>query len=216
MKHRLVFCMILVFLVGGFAATVFADDILPPCWRGELGTTSQIWEFLTPSNPTHPDGPAPGGQPWLPSTIALIEPGPGMQWLPTFEGREGVWPLSGKIDVTVDNFNTNPDNEKWIWLQLTWRPQELGAVPSIFAQADQSPEIGPLQPFFSIPMSDGWMFSAYEWNFPFNPPDEFITISGQINVDELVIDTWCVPEPSTFTMLIIGAMGLAFMAWRRR
>jgi len=73
--------MPLVSLLLAMPAVGLADDVQPPSWRGQISTTSQMWEFQAPLQPPVtllPDGPAPGGQPPLPSTNAWIA---GNDWL---------------------------------------------------------------------------------------------------------------------------------------
>ena len=64
-----------------------------------------------------------------------------------------------------------------------------------------------------IPES-GWYESTYTWEIYPNPFDEWFTIAGDILVDEIVIDTWCIPEPATLALLLIG--GLALLRRRRK
>jgi hypothetical protein len=47
-------------------------------------------------------------------------------------------------------------------------------------------------------------YSIYHIDRLVNPPSEYIKIRGGINADELVVDTWCVPEPATIGLLCLG------------
>ncbi len=58
----------------------------------------------------------------------------------------------------------------------------------------------------------GWLTQKPPYNPPGPSGDGWINLSGGIDVDELVIDTWCVPEPSALALLIIGGL----LAVRRR
>jgi hypothetical protein len=203
---------------------VLADDVFPPPWRGEVSTTLQYWEFNYDSNPTgwerfyEPDGPGPldEGPPYitgyLPSTNVIVWPDPNT-WYPDdpLHGstRQGIFPLSGWIDVIVDNHN--PPNEfKWVWVQLTWA-QEFAGGHSQPAFSNLSP--APVDPpvlIDEVDHLDGWYTSTYEWFIRPNPPFEEFTIGfdtgGGILVDELVIDTWCIPEPATMGLLLVGGL----------
>ena len=67
------------------------------------------------------------------------------------------------------------------------------------------------------PVGDGnWYLSTYEIRLSPNPSTETINIGGAIMVDELVIDTQCVPEPSS--LLVVGGslLGLAGYAFKKR
>src|SRR3972149_3791422 len=104
MKQILFTCLAIGLMLSGLVVTAAADDVQPPPWRGQWSTTSQMWEFMqpTPLVPFLPDGPAPGGMPPLPSTQVIVNPI--SPWIPIdpLSHREGIWPLSGRIDVTVD------------------------------------------------------------------------------------------------------------------
>ena len=225
MKHWFAVCAVFALMLGGLVVTAVAEDLQPPWWRGQISTTSQIWEFINPQpNPIKPDGPAPGGQPPLPSTQLVVTPGPSPwdHWLEMDHPYEykpndwvgyGVWPLSGRMDVTVDNHNP-PNEVKLVQVQLTWRPQDVGEVP-IFENLYPAPVKPPVL-VQEILLGPEWRESTYAWEIRPNPEYERFTISGTINVDELVVDTWCIPEPSTFMLLGMGAIGLGAYAWRRR
>ncbi len=200
--------VVLVWAVVGLflAAPALGDDLYPPPWRGEWSTTSQYWEFMTPNlGPLQPDGSPAGGQPWLPSTNVVVTPyGDWISYDP-ISGREGIWPLSGEIDVTVDNHNP-PNLYKWVWVQLTWRPQQPNCEPSI-CEFNPLP-VGCPEIKSEITLPGGWYHTTYFWEIRPNPPDEFFTIRGFIDVDELVVDTWCIPEPGTLGLLVLGSLAL--------
>lgn len=124
MQKLIMISMCLLFV----GATAMADDIQPPWWRGLESTTLQGWEFLIPQatniNPDWP-GPLDEGPPYkvgyLPSTeIIIVEPGPGMNWIDVDQasGRQGIWPLSGRMNIIVDNHKP-PNPFKWVWVQIT-------------------------------------------------------------------------------------------------
>ncbi len=226
--NKVVFTLI-VFVMCVAPLVAPAEDLQAPWWRGEWSTTSQYWEFSIddPGDPLGaglaPDGSPVGGQPWLPSTMLWVTPGPGMGWLEEDkvydyelpDGRTGtvgigVWELSGAIEVVVDNHDPNPDNEKWIWVQITWRPQIEGAVLE-FWNLSPLPIYDPriVEEILFDPTDPlGWRETTYEWKLDWNPMDEWFTFGGDINVDELVVDTWCVPEPGIFAIMGLGLVTL--------
>lgn len=194
----------LVWAVG----PVFADDLVVPLWRGSERSTFGQWEFDT-SIPT----PTPELGSFNPfgSPAMLVTPGEDMGWLNTLAGRQGVWQLSGEILVDIPN-NPHPLMWKDIQIQLTWLPQQSGARPAV--------EVTPLPGgevfaggFTETVLPGGWLHTVFTYLVIPNPDSERIRISGEINVDELVIDTQCVPEPAS-----LGLMGLWGIGWliRRR
>jgi hypothetical protein len=221
MKQVLLISLTLGLLLGGLIVTATADDIQPPWFRGLPRTTSQMWEFnepVPPGTPIEPDGPAPGGLPPLPSTYLTVWPLNG-EYIPYDEnsGRMGIWPLSGHIDVLVDNY---PEPlEKTMWVQLTWQSQDPMnplSVPTLYG-FDAYPEAAqtPAEIVATEDLGFGWFETTYTWEIIPNPQWESFQIGGTINVDELVIDTIC-PEPSTFVLLGLGAMLLGIYGWRRK
>lgn len=206
-------CLCMLFV----SSIALAEDLNPPEWWGWHGTTWQGWEFDTPD----PGPMSPDWGEYLPSTYLIVTPGPGMGWLEYDRPYQyaydpenpdggvvglGVWELSGSIDAIVDNW-PEPNPEKCIWIQITWRPQDVGEFPIIYLSDPLGGQIGPVtEPINVIPLGPDWIHSTYEIVLGYNPPDEFIHIEGTINVDELVIDTWCVPEPATVGLLGLGAL----------
>jgi len=201
-----------------WTAPAWGVDLNPPPWRGQWSTTSQVWEFNydplpgappeTPREYIDPDGPAPGGMPPLDSTYLIVTPLG--DWIEQYEieGPYGVWPLSGEIFVHVDNHD--PPNEfKWVWVQLTWYPQDItGLEPELSAFNPMYDPDYPSKLIDQAQLINGWFVSTYEWRIYPNPEWEEFVISGNIYVDELVVDTWCIPEPATIGLLGLGALAV--------
>lgn len=210
------------------AASVLADDLEPPGWRDndnaeDNRSTYQRWEFETPDDGIGsltgllPDSPYTNPQfdPLNPVNAplgAIIMPKDGDDWRDELNGRTGVWPLSGTISIQIPNYSDGP--EKTIWIQLTWMPQIQDAVPEIIAMTNYQPFVPAGDPLIEQPAGPAdtdWIHSTYLITVQPNPEFEMISISGDIYVDEMVIDTIC-PEPAT--MVLLG-LAVPFVLKRR-
>ncbi|MCX5655042.1 MAG: PEP-CTERM sorting domain-containing protein [Planctomycetota bacterium] len=193
--------LLAVLAMAFFVTPVLADDLNRPAWRDLPGTTWQMWEFSTPEPMPMPDfGHNPYGM--FQATVYPIE-----AWMPMKDGELGVWPLSGMIDVPINNYPIS-DNEKLIWVQITWQSQPGGV--NQFPMVNEIVWGGASTLIESDPLPDNpfWTHSTYEIVLPLNPDFEWVTIVGDINVSELVIDTYCTPEPATMALLGLGGLGM--------
>ena len=212
MKKLLLTAMVALFALAQLS---FAEDLNPPTWRGQPGTTLQAWEFSDGDPNPLPDwGDNTQGVPQM-----QVTPGFGQEWQATWAGRIGVWPLSGEIIVTIPNFpDLNP--LKLIWIQLTWTPQVPGGVIQFLEETTFGTGVpgegisGVLQKRIVLEENqvipgEYWYHDTYLIVLPENPPEETILISGSVDVDELVIDTWCtIPEPGTMALVGVGILAL--------
>jgi hypothetical protein len=202
------------------STTVLAEDIFPPPWRGQPGTTWADWEFLTP-NPT----PLPEVQfnPYGDSST-VVYPGFSQTWQQEWGGHVGVWPLSGVAFIEIPN-SPVPNPYKDIWVQVTWAAQVPGPGGQPYVSEEYSGltgslinqiALGPTNAQPSPPLGDTWYQSVYQIRIQPNPPHEKIVIGGSIMLDELVIDTYCVPEPATLIMFAAAIASALFAGAIRR
>ncbi len=203
-------------LIAGaaFALTTsqaFAEDLFPPPWRGNPGSTFERWEFLTDSLTPAPDEV---NNPW--GTVeAGVAPNPLVNpaWELNAAGApgQGVWSLSGTMTFYIPNTPWPYDKE--VQLQITWR--DTPGFPATGPTTDMVSPNGP-SPFTcsqTTSLPNGWYVSTYCGTIIPNPPWEVISIGGNVDVDEVVIDTVC-PEPQTYALLAgLGLLG--FGVWRR-
>ncbi len=220
---------------------IMADDYILPPWRGGWCTTTQWWEFADDTLFPNPDGPGPlvpgtPGDPYqpgyLPHTAAIVNHFGLGYWIDTAtdgSGREGIWsiPSSGHIEISVVNHEP-PNPHKWMWVQLTWKDQDgyppvtdpLSLLTGFYGYGPGgSYEPGYYVHDTPVVLEDpvdafGWHTTTYEWFIYPNPVSEMFNISGTILVDQVVIDTWCVPEPNATILLVVGALGILFIRKR--
>ena len=210
------------------SGSALADDVLPPPWRGEDRTLTAVWD-------TWPDG-VPNW--WLdipPDTWSSSPTLPTAPWADlgggAFQDREDIGGL-GRLNtvVTFDDFevelivpNYSENEYKDIWVQITYFPWTFEML-SGFA-VDALGIEGSTEENFEgwVVHPDGWVTEAWSRRIWPNPSEEgialyFIDLPGvdpyPVVIDQVVIDTRCVPEPATMSLLVLG--GLGALARRRR
>ena len=193
-----------------------AHDVVQPDWRGEDGTTFQEWTFDNDDNPvtlTNAYGDAT-------ATITVGEYGEGWLWDLGFSEQTGIWDIGGTdggIVLDIDN-RPEPLDYKEIWLQVTYyKWSGFSDVPVIdvvgadfMSDQTRSVEEDPLSP------GNGWFLYQSVWKIEPNPVNERIILTGPAvgsRIDQIVVDTICVPEPTTIGLLLIG--GLMVLRKRR-
>ncbi len=150
-----------------------------------------------------------GDLPYGPPEMS-IWPGIGQEWWQEWEGRQGVWPLSGALEAMLCN-RPEPLPYKDIQVQITWRPQ----VPGGFLMVREMMWGATGSLVQELPLENGWMHSTYMIHLEPNPGMEIVRLDGSVMIDELVIDTICIPEPMTLSLLAVGAAALTLRRRRR-
>jgi len=199
---------IIVIVVLSVVVSTGARVFPAPLWSGDEGTTSQQWSFtLNDAAPPLPDTGWDNGY----GTPQLSVYGSG--WNNTIDGHQGVWTFSGFGSGVLVDIPNNPVSQpvKEIWVELIWEAASLSSYipdqPIIGVWADDFEK----QLMREESIGGNWKASLYKINIWPNPSAEQITINGDIRLDQIVVDTICIPEPATFGLLIGGA----FMAIRR-
>ena len=210
--------VIMACLLAGMVSaqsTGLETDVLPPSWRGDANTTLQGWSFSTNNNPAdldylmNPYG-SPTAQVFTPDTMFPKQ----TYWLSDHEGHDGVWRLYGDnyMLLTIPN---NPDENlfKEIWLQMTWSASELNRPPLF--QTD--PGYASINLIQSAAVDATYYHSVYKIIIEPNPTSEMIAIQPRdctLYIDEIVVDTRCVPEPTSVALISVG--GIVGLFIRRR
>jgi len=223
MKNQKKIQITAIIAITYFALTVVATSAAiyePPVpgWRGNDGTTLQKWFFNdSNSTPLADVDENPFGTPLLDVKSDLH--------LQSHDGAEGVWSLGSEIDIILPN-SPEPNPYKEIWLTLIWKAEDSTLLPTggPFETDPFLPDMPNIGVAFEGMIyqdqwieeefidAEGWLHTTYIIGLWPNPIKEYISIKGNILVDELCIETICIPEPATIAVLSMGGL----LALRKR
>ena len=202
MKH-LTFLLVLSFLCCNVFGSYIAD-LNPPEWRGQEGTTAQVWSFST-------DDPAPVADEYINpyGTPCVYEEINGewnfISYIPDSwlaESIEFYVPIDGSADATCYT------------IQTIWDPSATSPIELCFYIKDSEENT------YQAVMTDeyyasGGLYTSFELTIP-NTGDYSIlyyeayeSVTG-INTatffKEIVIDTISVPEPMSLSLFALGGL----------
>lgn len=221
--------IIVVACVSVVSATIINDTA--PSWRGDQNTTYQAWGFDTSANPAsvEPGSYNPYGATnfWV-DDVDTTFPYSGTYWKgldggvndgqPGATYHSGVWRLDNSfVEIYIPN-NPTQNEQKIIQLQMTYYASgTTGANPEMDIFTD------PMYNFKSITQTsktlldvEGYYHAIWEIIIEPNPNNETLYIWPRdctLYIDEIVIDTICIPEPITVAILGLGGL---LMAVRRK
>ena len=182
-----------------------ALDLNPPAWRGEAGSTYQMWDFDTDQNPIEADPHLnPYGQAW--ATIVYDDVFSN-SWIEEdgTTGHYGVWRVEDWIKIHIPNDPAAPPQQKTIWIQMMFRtPPECEHCES---QIFTNPAYASIETLEAILVDDQYVRATYVITLDMSPTSEEIYIlprDCQLYVDWLIIDT--IPEPATIALLLTGSL----------
>ena len=196
-----------------------ADYYSPPGWDNNPYFTHQSWQFDTHANPSAPTtDDNPFGE-------AVYEASDPVMWHAAFQGRSGVWEYNygSLVDFWVPN-ELHPELTKEVWFQATYWTDTGGQISEdswifpdpagdvTFARVSREAVEGEADWYH-----DTWMGTIIP-----QPLSEEFTIffddglfgDATVYVDQVDIDTRCVPIPCT--VLLLGSGLIGFVGIRRR
>lgn len=201
-------------LITGFVAHAIADDLHPPPWaRGSDRTTTQEWTFDSTTDINgHPINGFgnPYGNPVVTNPSSFV-------WLPDDSSFNPTNPNPRHGIVTLAPGSTLkfliPNHEdlayqKLVWAQLTWWADPGNDV--VISPLAQDPNTGAT--VGTIPLGAGWNHTTLSFVLAQQPAFEEFWVQNFTNdnlyLDQVVIDTKCVPEPASLAVLALGGFGL--------
>ncbi|MGA2324059.1 MAG: hypothetical protein ABSG22_09455 [Sedimentisphaerales bacterium] len=180
-------------LVSGLAMRAIAHDIIPPDWRGQDGSTYQMWTFSNNGNPVLADVMQNEyGQAEAKITIGAY----GSGWWNQLLGlgtQTGYWDLGGsggRITIHIDN---QPQLllSKEIWIQVTYF-KDISEVPTV--QISGATYVaGTTVVVEQVQTGGAWYLAQSLWRISPSPSQEEIIINSDPNhgsvIDQIVVDT---------------------------
>jgi hypothetical protein len=214
------FCVPIVLALGISGAS--AHDLVPPEWRGLFPDqmTYQEWTFEDAENPAPPETIVnPFGSALADITLGDYNEG----WFESLGGfgtQTGFWDIGGsggEILIDVDNAGT-PNPVKEIWVQVTYWC-DIQQAPIIDVPGGELVDFQPGYLVEDVSTGGAWLLDVWVFEMRPNPEHEQIVIIsdemfGSV-IDQIVVDTWCVPEPATLGLAAVGLLALIARARRK-
>lgn len=172
---------------------------MPPCWRGQSGSTLQVWNFNTSANPAAPES---GSNPYG-AASSTATPGLGAGgWigsLTLFGTNQGVWDLgrNGTLGLSIPNAPVTAGAWKYISVQVTqyrdgvYNANAAVTIPGATLISSQTLTNRILTNTLGQ-VRARWIVVQSLWLMDPSPASESITITAGFNssaIDQVVVDT---------------------------
>jgi hypothetical protein len=218
-ERSLVALSVLLVLVSAVSATIINDTA--PSWRGNVDTTTQAWGFDNDNNPAdlEPGWVNPFGTSDPSAEVIGVDPpygppdfiAPDTYHIDSENGHQGLWRMYGDSELRIHIPNNPIANDyKEIWYQMTYYASGYtGAEPEFFVFPTETSET--LISKIEVDPVNHYFHSIWSIIIEPNPDEEWITIKPRdctIYIDEIIIDTICVPEPTTLVLLSFGGLSM--------
>ncbi len=205
-RHVCIFFTLVVLLCPFFAN---AHDIAPPAWRGQDQTLYALWDDWNIDYGTDPPTIHPDDYAYTPTGLQE----PIIQGMAETDGDMAYFHF-GVFSIWADNFdNFNPI--KYARLQIT--VDTSGQTTTYDVATDPA---GGVTFVDRVPIN-GTTLATDIWDFVIqpNPDEELFLITwdwstyDQLYIDQIVLDTICIPVPGVFWLL---SSGLIYFLLRRK
>lgn len=203
------------------AVTSVAQATVPaPSWRGSEGSTYQKWTFDTADNPVAPSSVSnPYGDPTASVTVGDL----GSGWQPEIPGmgtQTGLWDLGSLGTISIDLPNRPLGLEfKEMWISVVCF-EDMTAAPTVEVLCGGVISFLGEETYLveEDPISGQWNAHLSKWRIEPNPNSEQVIITSDLFgsvIDQVEIDTICVPEPASFATLLMGGPFLVLLRRRK-
>lgn len=172
---------------------------MPPCWRGQSGTTLQVWDFDTGANPAAPTaGENAYGASSAAATLGLGAGG-WISSLTLFGTNQGVWDLgrNGTLTLLVPNAPVVAGAWKLVSVEVSqyrdaiYNANAAVTIPGATLVSTQTVTNQVLTNNLGAARAS-WVVVRSLWLIDPSPAAETITITGGFNgaaIDQVVVDT---------------------------
>lgn len=209
MKRLITICAVVVIMCA-LPNVAQATMVYSPDWRtdpeGQAPTTFQHWTFDDDDNPADPEIDL---NPYGTASAEISGESYFFGWEYDYEGRSGVWRTLEDIVLEIPNTDFLPQGDsKEIWIQMTWYMNSYGGPPE---EITVSPDTVTYLGGDVTDHGDDWYTQVWKYMIEPNPTSETVTFSWieeTGRVDQIVVDTICVPEPATIALLGLGSLSL--------